>query len=240
MKYSPIILVFLLIGNVTMAAAQETETNIPLTIRNNNYYMESLRLANLARLAYDDGDYDSSIGYSKEAIRYAELSDAYVKLRLRMWETDSAIYAAGLRLEYATSIKAASRYPEEYREAQAAYGEARSFRAAENWDDAIYAANRVLAALAYIDGKTPEPLPSQYTVRSWSTFKDCLWNIAGRPWAYNDPYKWKILYDANKAKMPDAKNPDLIEPGMVLDIPSIRGELRQGMWNPGNTFLLSQ
>jgi tetratricopeptide (TPR) repeat protein len=240
MKYSPIILILLLIGSLMTVAAQETGTNIPLTIRNNEYYRESLRQANLARLAYEEGDYDSSIRYSEEAIRYAGLSDAYVALRLKMWEAERAIYAAGRRLEYAASINAASYYPEEYREAQFSYGEARSFRAAERWDDAIDAANRVLAALAYIDGKVPEPLPSQYTVRLWSTFKDCLWNIAGRPWAYNDPYMWKVLYEANKSKMPDPDNPDLIDPGMVLDIPSIRGEFRRGMWDPGNTYLLSQ
>jgi tetratricopeptide (TPR) repeat protein len=236
MKYSPLILIFLLIGNLTIAKAQETGTDVPLSLRNNSYYRESLRLVNLARLAYAEGEYDSSVKYSEEAIRYAELSDAYVKLRLKMREVDQAIYAAGLRLEYASSINAASRYPEEYGEAQAAYGEARSFRLAERWDDAIEAANRVLAALAYIDGKVPEPLPAQYTVRSWSTYKDCLWNIAGRPWAYNDPYKWKAIYDANKSKMPDANNPDLIEPGMVLDIPSIGGEVREGMWNPSTYF----
>jgi hypothetical protein len=32
--------------------------------------------------------------------------------------------------------------------------------------------------------------------------------------------------------MPDPANPDLIEPGMVIDIPSIRGETREGMWRP--------
>jgi len=240
MKYSPIILVLLLIGNLTLITAQQTGTNIPLSIRNNSYYMESLRLNNLARLAYADGDYDSSIRYSEEAIRYAELSDAYVKLRLRIGEVDKAIYAAGLRLEYAASINAASRYPDEYKEAQAAYGEARSFRLAESWDYAIEAANRVMAALSgigMIGTEMAEPLPAQYTVRTWSTFKDCFWNIAGRPWVYNDPQKWKILYEMNKSMLPDSNNPDLIEPGMVIDIPSIMGEARQGMWDPGKTYL---
>jgi len=241
MKYSPIILVFLLIGNLTIAAAQDTtDTNVPLTIRNNQYYRESLRQANLARLAYEDGDYDSSIKYSEEAIRQAGLSDDYVKLRLKMWEADKAIYAAGRRLEYAASLNAAKKYPEEYKEAQFSYGQARSFRTAEQYDDAIDAANRVLAALAYVDGTVPDPLPAQYTVRTWSTFRDCFWNIAGRPWAYNDPFVWKVLYEANKSKLPDANNPDIIEPGTVLDIPSLKGEYRYGMWDPGNTYLLSQ
>jgi nucleoid-associated protein YgaU len=43
---------------------------------------------------------------------------------------------------------------------------------------------------------------------------------------------WKVLYNANKSKMPDPNNPDLIEPGMVIDIPSVKGETREGMWRP--------
>ncbi|MCL2473220.1 MAG: LysM peptidoglycan-binding domain-containing protein, partial [Treponema sp.] len=82
----------------------------------------------------------------------------------------------------------------------------------------------------------PPPLPAQYTVRPWAASKDCLWNIAGRSWVYNDPRQWKRLYDANKAKMPEPNNPDLIHPGMVLDIPSIKGETRQGMWDASQAY----
>jgi nucleoid-associated protein YgaU len=79
-------------------------------------------------------------------------------------------------------------------------------------------------------------LPAQYTVRPWNTFRDCLWNIAGRPWIYGDPTQWRLLYNANKSKMPNPDNPDLIEPGMVLDIPSIKGEERQGLWDAEKTY----
>ena len=242
MKYSGIvrslILAFLITG--TLAFAQETE--IPDSLRNNKYYLESLRFANLAKLAYEEGDYDASINYSEEAIRNAHLSDDYVLFRLRMFEADKAILAAANRLSYVSSIGAAARYPAEYGEAQAAYTQARSFRAAAEWDDAIEAANRVLEILAFIDGGTRVAgggtgvLPAQYTVRTWQNVKDCLWNIAAQPWAYNDPWKWKVLYDANKSKLPQTNNPDLIRPGMVLDIPSIKGETRQGMWSSGSSY----
>jgi nucleoid-associated protein YgaU len=75
------------------------------------------------------------------------------------------------------------------------------------------------------------PLPAQYTVRSWEEYGDCFWNIAGRSWVYGDPERWKILYQANKDKIPDPKNPDLIEPGMIMEIPSINGEKRLGIWD---------
>jgi nucleoid-associated protein YgaU len=52
-----------------------------------------------------------------------------------------------------------------------------------------------------------------YIVGSWEKDRDCLWNISKK--IYNDPYKWRIIYEANKT----IKNPDLIYPGQKLDIP---------------------
>jgi tetratricopeptide (TPR) repeat protein len=77
----------------------------------------------------------------------------------------------------------------------------------------------------------PPVLPAQYTVRPWNPWRDCFWNISGRSWAYGDPTKWQIIYEANRSKLPQPDNPNLIHPGMVLDIPSIRGEVRQGLWD---------
>jgi len=240
MKSGLLILVLLLVGNLTIAVAAEANPDIPLSLRNNMFFTESLRQANLARLAFDGGDYEASREYSEEAIRYSDLSDEYVRMRLKMWETDTAITAAARRLEYAVSINAPSRFPVEYNQAQTAYSEARSFRQEEIWDSAIDAANRVLAALAYIDRSGTSfvegTLPAQYTVQTWESVKDCLWNIAGRPWAYNDPFQWRLLYEANKARLSEVDNPDLILPGMVLDIPSIRGETRQGMWSANTSY----
>ena len=76
------------------------------------------------------------------------------------------------------------------------------------------------------------PLPAKYRVRSYKVYKDTLRNIAARPWVYNDPTKWRVLYNANKSKLPQPNNPNLIYPGMILNIPSIRGEVRQGLWDP--------
>jgi len=88
------------------------------------------------------------------------------------------------------------------------------------------------------DGAIPSPnvLPATYTVQSWSVSKDCFWNIAGQPWAYGNPHYWTALYNANKSKLPDPNNPDILEPGIVLDIPSIQGEIRQGAWESGKAY----
>jgi nucleoid-associated protein YgaU len=150
-----------------------------------------------------------------------------------------------------SSVNAQTRYPGEYSAAQTAYGQATGFQSAEKWDDAIGSANQVINLLAFLTEIAPSqppetvpspiipgtyPLPAQYTVRPWSISKDCLWNISGRPWVYNDPTQWRLLFNANKAKMPQPDNPDLIHPNMILDIPSIRGEVRQGMWDPSRNY----
>jgi len=243
MKRGLLILLVLLLG-IQMMAVAAVDDDIPLIFRDNRFYNESLRLSNLARLAFDAGEYDASTRYSEEAIRYAELSDEFVRLRLKVWETDKALTAAGRRMDYATSVNAATRYPTQYTQARTAYNDARSFRAAQSWDEAIESAHRVLEILAFLGDEEyvdsgeggVYSLPAQYTVRTWSSVRDCLWNIAGRPWAYNDPFKWKLLYEANKSKLPQANNPDLIHPGMVIDIPSIKGEVRQGMWDAGRSY----
>jgi hypothetical protein len=230
---------------VTLAAAADADVPpvIPGNIRNNKFYLESVRLTKMAQESYEYGDYDQSAEYAAQALLYAQQSDEYVALQLKIKETNDAIAAARSRFDWAASVGAASRYPGEYSQAQTAYGEALSFRSAEEWDRAIAAAHRVVDLLANVTaapGVTVSPpdgtLPARYTVRTWQTERDCFWNIAGRPWAYGDPTKWRLLYDANKARLPEPNNPDLIEPGMILDIPSLKGEARQGMWEPGRIY----
>jgi len=213
------------------------EPVVPYRVRNNKYFLESQRLARLAEGTYSQGDYDASTEYAKEAIRNAELSDEYVALQMKIREANSAIAAAKYRIDWAVSSGASKQFPVEFREAETWYNESLSARIAEEWDAAIDAAHRVVELLAYIDApRGTVPLPAQYTVRSWTTFKDCLWNIAGRSWVYGNPRQWRTLYNANRAKFPDPNNPNWIEPGMVLDIPSIKGEFRQGSWDGNRTY----
>lgn len=57
-----------------------------------------------------------------------------------------------------------------------------------------------------------ESLPTSYTVNRG----DCLWNISGKEMIYADPIKWPRLYRANRDQI---KDPDLIYPDQVLDVP---------------------
>jgi hypothetical protein len=80
------------------------------------------------------------------------------------------------------------------------------------------------------ENQRKETLPAQYTVRSWKETGDCFSAIANMPFIYGNYSKWWILYEANKSKLPKPDNPNLIYPGTVLDIPSLEGEERSGIW----------
>ncbi len=80
------------------------------------------------------------------------------------------------------------------------------------------------------------PLPEKFVVRAWTETRDCLWNIAGLPWIYNDPEKWPLLYEANKKALPEPENPDLLPVGTVLIVPSLNGEVRKGTWDKGTLY----
>ena len=60
----------------------------------------------------------------------------------------------------------------------------------------------------------------KYTVKYKPARRDCLWRIAGYNYIYDDPRLWPRIYKANKSQI---KNPDLIFPGQIFDIPPASG-----------------
>ncbi|MDC1067853.1 LysM peptidoglycan-binding domain-containing protein [Candidatus Kapabacteria bacterium] len=62
-----------------------------------------------------------------------------------------------------------------------------------------------------------EKKTTNYTVRPWSESNDCLWNISGRTEIYADPNMWPKIWQAN---LDQIRNPDVIFPGQVLQIPN--------------------
>jgi len=214
------------------------EAVVPYSIANNEFYIESVRLNKLAIEVYDLGDYDASAGFAQEAIRFAQLSDEFV--------ADQLIIEAKRLLDWADKNNIQTRFPNNYNEGKEQYETAVAAHAEEEWNNSIIAAINAIEIFAAFESTgrpgTTVVRPTtttdsagkarQYTVRTWRVEKDCLWTIAGYPWVYGDPWKWRVLYDANKSRLPDPNNPDLIEPGMVLEIPDLQGEARQGMWRP--------
>ena len=118
-------------------------------------------------------------------------------------------------------------------------GEIEASRQAFNSGDSLTASAKAESARAILEGISEfAPLPATYKIGMVPERKkmDNLWSIAASPFGYNDPYKWTILYNANKPTLPDPSNPDLLRPGQVIKIPSIGGELREGQWDPKKTY----
>jgi hypothetical protein len=80
------------------------------------------------------------------------------------------------------------------------------------------------------------PLPAYYRVEYWQTTKDCLWNIAKNPAVYDNPFLWEKLYEANKDILKQPENPNLVMPGMMVKIPSLKDEYREGVYDSSITY----
>ncbi|MDR2519389.1 MAG: LysM peptidoglycan-binding domain-containing protein [Spirochaetaceae bacterium] len=217
-------------GTAALTAVEGTfqPSDFVNSLINNQYLLESIRLTRLAEECYGQGEYDEAIRYAEEALKYAQWSDMYVTLQMKIKGANDAITAAQKRLDWAAAAGALQRYAEVYAAAQNTYEDALIARSGEEWDKARETALRVIALLSAVQ-ELPA-LPAQYLVQSWDLLRDCLWNIAAKPQIYGDPFKWTVIYEANKEKLSEPANPDLIHPGFVLDIPSISGEIREGLW----------
>jgi len=223
-------IIVLCFAGITRLSAVEADTQalgyINLLL-NNQFLLENARLVRMAEECLADSRYEEAIQYAARAERYADMSDGYVDLQMLIRETNNAIEVAQARLNRARAMGAATRFAEVFEEALGVFDQALELRENEQWAEARAAAIRVIVILDAIPGEPT--LPAQIQVRTWHGERDCLWNIAAMPEVYGDPWQWPRLYEANRDRMPQRSNPDLIHPDMILDIPSIRGEIRYGM-----------
>ena len=233
-KYTIILLGLVLLinsGNLQLWAAVENlqeeehseEVNAFLL---NEFIQENFRLIKLAEDCFAESRYDEAIQYAEKALQYAQMSDDYVTLQMRIREANDTINDAKARLESAKKSGIQRGYPEVYARAEVMYAEAMEALSREDWDAALAAARQVIAILSEVPDETV--LAAQYVVKKWDPDRDCLWNIAAKPEIYNDSSYWQRLYNANKNKLPDPDNPNLIRPGTILDIPKLGNERRVG------------
>lgn len=85
-----------------------------------------------------------------------------------------------------------------------------------NYDEVIELANKSSKLFKSIISTSRGSDKDMYVVKTWEADRDCLWNIAAKSDIYDDPWKWKKIYNANKQKI---KDPDLIYPGQEFAIP---------------------
>ena len=194
----------------------------------NDAYNKALEAYNKALDEFEAENYKDA---KKEADKVLELlSDDYLNSLIARSQAEDALKAAKERLDYAESINAPRDFPIAYNAASEYYKQAVEAFNNEDYEKAKALAQKVIDALAEIHEITP--LPKFYIVRPWAETKDCFWNISGRSYVYNNPWLWENLYEANKDNIPDRNNPNLILPGMKMEIPSITGEYRDGVYSP--------
>ncbi len=199
-------------------------------LTDNEYYREAQELNRQAQEALDAGEYDRAAELAERAQELSAEAESFAELQLRIYKARGWKNRAEDYILWARGVKAEERYPEKWKKASAAYEEAEDFFKSEQWEDSIEASQRTIALVEEIEPRSAKP--RYYEVRLIPGDRDCFWKIAAYDFVYGDPYKWKELYEANRKKLPQPNNPDLILPGMTITIPSISGERRSGTWKP--------
>ncbi len=202
--------------------------------KNNTYQKLANEYTKKAEAALDAGEYALSEEYAAKAAENAELSKAYIDKMLAQGNAEKAIAEAKKKLDWAKSVNADKTFPTAYSAAEEAFSNANTAYDKGDYLSAVQYAKAVNDALNGVREVTP--LPQFYVVRPWAETKDCYWNISGRKYVYNNPLLWENLYNANKSKMPRPNDPNLILPGMKMEIPSISGELREGTYSPNKDY----
>ena len=197
---------------------------------NNEYQQKARELTALAQQAFDEGDYDKAIELTAQAEENAEKSQAYIQMMIAKADAEKQMTIAKNQQAWALRVRGDVNYPMAYSAGTKSLENGQKAFESEDFVGASAYAIEAIQSFSSIEEVTP--LPQFYIVRPWAETKDCYWNISGRSYVYNNPTLWENLYQANKSKMKDPANPDLIYPGMKMEIPSISGEYREGIYSP--------
>lgn len=211
-----------------------TASIFAVSYKNNTYQKLADEYEKKAQVAFDAGQYDDAVEYSKKAAENAALSKAYIDSMMARWNAEEQMKLAKNKIDWAAGIGCEKTFPMAFSAAKEAYSNAEGAFNKEDFSAAQDYAKQVIAALDGVYQVTP--LPEFYIVRPWAETKDCFWNISGRPYVYNNPLLWENLYQENKNNIPQPNNPNLIMPGMKMKIPSLTGEYREGVYSPSKKY----
>lgn len=192
-------------------------------------YAAAAELFDAALAIYDAEDYPTAGDKARETVAAVEAIAAA--------DADAAIGRAKAAMGAAEAIQAQTNYPEEYGQAKTALTDALAAFDSQDYGTAAMRANACVAALAGVKAREDSlSWPAVYIVRLLPERRDCLWRIAEYSFIYNNPLKWPVIYEANKKSFRDPGNPNLIFPGQKLSIPAIKGEKREGTYDPKQAY----
>lgn len=235
-----LVLTIILLGAVMVAASSQSLLDDP-EYRELINRLEELQAQ--AQTALDEGRYGEAVELSSEARQVAQEAEEYAEQRVLAFRANGWINRARERYAITERYRAEERYPEAWNRATEQLDTASERFANREYQRAIDAARTVISALEVVDPppavvQEQEPaedeaeLPRYYIVRLIPERRDSFWRIAEYDFVYGNPFMWQVLYEANKDKLHNPENPDLIHPGQRFVIPSLEGETRSGVWNP--------
>ncbi len=207
-------------------------------LTNNPHAQRARQLRQQSEAAFNEGEFQRSIELAQESEQESRLAREWADRMAWAYRANGARNRANERLTAVRRVDAATNYPEEYNNAVAFFEEGQRLFTEERYEPSFNAFRNVLTALEgvrAVAGPAVTPtgvLPRYYTVRRIPERRDSFWRIAEYDFVYGDPWQWRRLYEVNRHMLQDPDNPDLIQPGMVFEIPSIRGERREGVWQP--------
>ena len=249
----------------TENAAPQNEVDLETAI--NKKLLEAKEYLKKANESYEQGYYSKGYEYAQKAKAAANEAETLKVTLSKKLSAEAKIKQAKDLIQQAEEKEADKFAPEELANAKTALLSAQDFYDKSDWDSSLEKANESIAyaetCLTKIEenkkkleeSKTPKIVESPptskegyngeykikttYKVRLIPERRDCLWRIAGYKNIYKNPLKWPIIYKANKDKI---KDPDLIYPGQIFQIPEldkngnpIKIEKKDTENNPDNT-----
>lgn len=228
-QFKKLIAIALLLVMGSLAFAQHA-------LLDNPSYRRAQELRRQADQAFQQGDYPRAEELSAESERLSASARDEAEIQRLQWIANSWRNRASDRIVFGERNTAAGQLGPVWVEAKASFALAVAEYEARRYTESTEASRKTLDLLKDFVPASPAPaaaptLPAFYVVRLIPSRRDSFWRIAEHPFVYGNPWKWKVLYEANRHKLPQPNNPDLILPGMVMEIPSIKGELRSGTWS---------
>ena len=198
------------------------------SLLDNEFYHKAQDQLAQSQKSLDQGDYDAAASFASQAQDNLSKSDDYVATMLQFYRANGYLSMAKDRVTYAKSIDADVNYKDAYTTAASDVTDAKTALDGKDYPKSIDLSKSAIAALkdiAPVVAKTPGA-PGR-TTRGHGSTRDAVTSsilrcsaqaaasglllaYRGISFVYNDPWKWRLLYNANKSLLADARNPDII------------------------------
>jgi hypothetical protein len=219
----------ILTAGITGLFAQDAATDPSAdfsSMTNASFYLQQAQTCFLsAQQKFEIGEYDESTDLANKARDFAEMYRKAFRLKYQYQQSMKLIAEAEALIEEARKLKAAEA---DLQPSLEKLDEAREQFGRRNYEASVFAATEsinltrdLLNRLRDNSARTEQTGDwKTYTVRLIPDRRDCLWRIAEYKFHYGDPWKWPMIWKANKDQIVD---PDLIFPGQVFKIPPLNG-----------------